>query len=779
MIRNSIIHIAQKGVSACLAVLLIVSFIAAPIGQSLSIQKVESQTAPTPPSQPPANPPIPSQRPSTPSAGLSVPVADLALQFQEYVLDQLAWDIAKMAISSITDSIVNWINSGFEGNPAFVTNLERYLLDIVDQVIGEFIYGSDLAFLCSPFQLEVRIALALAYYQPYGDEARCTLSDVVSNIEGFFAGAYDPRGWESWFAIATNPHNNPYGALFEADAELSIRIANAAGERLTLLEWGDGFLSEEDCEDEDDSLGCFIINPGSVIEGQLEHALGSGIRQLELADEINEIVGALVGYLARELLTGGGGLFGLSGGGSYAGGSFTIPTRPGGGSSYTDRIGDERNAQVIETQNEAIGLIAGSLAEETAYRAIKRQTLGSAERAGDALERLRLCHAEAGTGSAAAIANRIASEIEPVEANLERDIDESLANSAKLSAIETDIRNAFTSEDIQAGVGRFLSILSSLNGRQGVSNASAERGAVGSAMDGAAAQAQRDVDALQNDPVETNSSDPDSKPETRNRCPNLPSSVERNGGNTGAKNKINIGEIAEKITGRSSHEKINVKQSPGSAASQNPLNIPRNATYEEGIAALRNAAELRNRKYSYYFVQEADGDTYWQHSGTGDAGSAVARIEVLNPLSNDPIARIYNIHTHPRSITQTDSAPPSLYDIGATRDLTDLHADMPGRPEIIVEAVDVRNVWRIVDISNFDAAVNRIEERTILRSELEAEVRALYGDEFQNLLGQERIYVCGYYQACGGVTAADREAAIAEALRIYRSMGIEIRRRPL
>ena len=257
MTRNKAGRIIQKGGLLCLTVLLIVSFIAAPIGQSLSIQKTEAQGA---------------------TSVFSVPVADLALQFQEYVLDQLMWDIGRIAISSITDSIVNWINSGFEGNPAFITDLEAYLLGIVDQVIGEFIYGSDLAFLCSPFQLEVRIALALAYFQPYGDEARCTLSDVVSNIEGFFAGAYDPRGWEGWFAIATNPHNNPYGAIFEADAELSIRIASATGESLTLLEWGDGFLSEELCIDEEDPDSCFIINPGAVIEGPLQHVLGSGIR---------------------------------------------------------------------------------------------------------------------------------------------------------------------------------------------------------------------------------------------------------------------------------------------------------------------------------------------------------------------------------------------------------------------------------------------------------------------------------------------------------------------
>ena len=482
MTRNKAGRIMQKGGLLCLVILLIASFIATPIGQSLSIQKTEAQGA---------------------TSVFSVPVADLALQLQEYFLDQLVWDIGRIAISSITDSIVNWINSGFDGNPAFITDLEAYLFGIVDQVIGEFIYGSDLAFLCSPFQLEVRIALALAYYQPYGDEARCTLSDVVSNIEGFFAGAYDPRGWEGWFTIATNPHNNPYGAIFEADAELAIRIASATGESLTLLEWGDGFLSEELCIDEEDPDSCFIINPGAVIEGQLQHVLGSGIRQLELADEINEIVGALVGYLIREMLTGAGGLLGLSGGGSYAGGSFTIPTRPDGGSSYTDGIADERDAQIAETRDEVLELISSALADEAIYRSIKQQTLASIAEAREALENLRQCHENRNnTDSAEAITGRIETEIEPLEAAIQGDIDRSLILSAEMQLIQSGIQNAETAQDIQTGVGAYLEKQALLHGAGGINSANAEREQIADAMNAAAEQARRDRDRCQNPPEE-------------------------------------------------------------------------------------------------------------------------------------------------------------------------------------------------------------------------------------------------------------------------------------
>ena len=49
--------------------------------------------------------------------------------------------------------------------------------------------------------------------------------------------------------------------------------------------------------------------PGSVIESQLSNVLGSGLRQLELADEFDEMVGALVGQMVKNVVFGAQGLF--------------------------------------------------------------------------------------------------------------------------------------------------------------------------------------------------------------------------------------------------------------------------------------------------------------------------------------------------------------------------------------------------------------------------------------------------------------------------------------
>ena len=65
--------------------------------------------------------------------GPVVVIGDLP-SIQKQVVDAIAWTVAKTAVQSLTQSIVNWINSGFEGSPAFVTDLENNLGNLSDAV---------------------------------------------------------------------------------------------------------------------------------------------------------------------------------------------------------------------------------------------------------------------------------------------------------------------------------------------------------------------------------------------------------------------------------------------------------------------------------------------------------------------------------------------------------------------------------------------------------------------------------------------------------------------
>ena len=263
-----------------------------------------------------------------------IPVSDSALRDKEagvtmfgFTVPGLTWDlvaitIAKLALEQILHATTDWINNGFEGNPAYVTDPLQFFTKIADNIAGEFIAGSELNFLCSPFQAKIRLALARRHTQRR--QFQCTLTNVVANIEDFY-NDFSQGGWDAWFVMTQNDVNNPYGAFLETQIELDERIAQALGLQKMRLSWDSGFLGWSECIREDDAGECIergpTKTPGKVIEDQLENVLGSGVRQLELADEFDELVAALFSQLLKQIFSSAQGLFNGAGfGGSTGGG---------------------------------------------------------------------------------------------------------------------------------------------------------------------------------------------------------------------------------------------------------------------------------------------------------------------------------------------------------------------------------------------------------------------------------------------------------------------------
>jgi len=284
-------------------------------------------------------------------------------------LDGIAWQIAKQMVSSMTKSLVNWINSGFQGSPAFITDLNAFLLDALDTAAGEFIksLGGIGEFICSPFKLDVQSALSINYAQarsgmPSGPTGpSCKASDIRNNIEGFLAG-FGSEGWEDWLSVTSNPQNTPYGAYLAAEAKLNIKLKNEAGQEREILNWGQGFLSKRVCEAVEGKptgkgANCKITTPGEVISKAFTFQLSTGPRTLIEADEINEIIGALINQLALQAMQGINGLLGLGGNSSYTDNSFN-------GGSYLDAaLAEEINVDTSALKNQ----MDTALATEQSY----------------------------------------------------------------------------------------------------------------------------------------------------------------------------------------------------------------------------------------------------------------------------------------------------------------------------------------------------------------------------------------------------------------------------
>jgi hypothetical protein len=296
-------------------------------------------------------------------------ISEYYTEYKESILDGLAWALAKSILQSMTSDIVDWINNGFEGNPAFVSNPEGFFLDAADQFTGEFLaVAGTLDALCSPFSVDIRLSLALNLAQRQRARYACTLSTVINNaanaqvnvngnvsingqnihtVEGFMGGDFRQGGWAAFTTMTTQPQNNVYGAYIQAESEMRATLAQRQGNIQLDLAMGSGFMSWEKCDtlmtydqDNEEDMragqnlvettpdtriksgkdgkvtveGCHKETPGSVISGSLNKQLGIPADSLNIADEINEIVGALFSQLVYTVLSGG--LYTAGGGGN-------------------------------------------------------------------------------------------------------------------------------------------------------------------------------------------------------------------------------------------------------------------------------------------------------------------------------------------------------------------------------------------------------------------------------------------------------------------------------
>jgi hypothetical protein len=301
---------------------------------------------------------------------------------KDCVLDGLTVAIREALIATITQSIIDWINNGFEGGPAFVTDPTGFLRDVADKIGLEFILGEELSFLCSPFQLQVRLALSTKQ-RSFQQDVQCSLGDVSDNIQGFLSGDFSQGGWPAWFRFSTDIQNNPIGAYFLVEAELEGRQSRAVAEQEREWSWSGGFFSKKKCVEYGGSLGpdsvtdasglpaiCLkeeIVTPGKQIEGTLAKWMGLGADQLALADEIDEIIGALLQQLAQKALTSLDGLRGLSSNSS----SSAVDGR-----SYLDQLTQTTGDTATAAAKDVLLLeIGGSIATENQYQGVLNDTL--------------------------------------------------------------------------------------------------------------------------------------------------------------------------------------------------------------------------------------------------------------------------------------------------------------------------------------------------------------------------------------------------------------------
>ncbi len=225
----------------------------------------------------------------------------------------------KRLLDMLVDQIVNWIQGG--GQPQFVSNWQQFLTDAFGAAVGDVILETDAAFLCSPFKLQVQ--LSLLPVQKFSQRVKCTLDDIVANIEDFYAD-FENGGWIA-YNEAWQPQNNYYGQILMIHDETLRRgaLAQQAAQNEALA--GKGFLSVKRCKaggmanatpQDIDELGLMRdykgnyckeqdlenITPGAVVGDMASKAVGSDIDYILNAKEIEQYVTAIANAVINRVV---------------------------------------------------------------------------------------------------------------------------------------------------------------------------------------------------------------------------------------------------------------------------------------------------------------------------------------------------------------------------------------------------------------------------------------------------------------------------------------------
>lgn len=239
----------------------------------------------------------------------------MSLTKKEFVLDNIAWTLAKSLSSSLIRNVTQWVRTGFEGNPLFITDLSRFALDAANEASGifleEYLQKDTYNSLCQPWRNPIHLALTRANtgisnknYKP-----QCTLADVINNASKMtdFMNDFQKGGWEAWGSLTASPANNPLGAYLDGLDAMDKASAEAKANAEKEAQMGQGFIGQKKCLSKTPEGRCkewTIESPGTWVESQLAESTSAEIKNLELADELDELLGALAGQLNNWILEG-------------------------------------------------------------------------------------------------------------------------------------------------------------------------------------------------------------------------------------------------------------------------------------------------------------------------------------------------------------------------------------------------------------------------------------------------------------------------------------------
>jgi len=238
--------------------------------------------------------------------------------------------IIKKLLQKLTISTVTWINSGFEGEPAFVQNPGKFFEDIAKNEILQFgieINNPELF----PFGQTWLQNTSTTFNNKFTDNAKYSLNELIQETTPEFSAEtfkedFSQGGWNAWTALTQVPANNPLGFKLMADNEIQRRLEETTQSARDTLQQSNGFLGDMRCS-VDSSLTktqvtasleagkpdpCIeaggswqYVTPGKLVSEAATQVLGyqnnAYLNATDLNDAIAAILDALLGQFSQNI----------------------------------------------------------------------------------------------------------------------------------------------------------------------------------------------------------------------------------------------------------------------------------------------------------------------------------------------------------------------------------------------------------------------------------------------------------------------------------------------
>jgi hypothetical protein len=307
--------------------------------------------------------------------GVYVPVNDAAvtlntgyLVYKECVLDGVTVAMREAASGAIVRSVLDAANRGRGGSQEYTVRIPQEITERMDETLVEFFKEYDAESVCSPFKQQVKIAIAREYMKQTRDKNstfRCSMDLSPDEFTAFLGGDTTVGGAKGLWDLFSNTRNDPWGSYINTSLEAMRRMNVERSSLLTQLDYGNGFYPREDLfeiplENGKTKLERRTLTPGRVVADIMGQTVTSGYRQLENADEIDQIINALFSGITNQIITDIRGFKGLS--------EAKLGRPP-----YLDQLSAEASSRLRESAtNTGLTVLSSTIAVEQGYRSAKQ-----------------------------------------------------------------------------------------------------------------------------------------------------------------------------------------------------------------------------------------------------------------------------------------------------------------------------------------------------------------------------------------------------------------------